>query len=91
MQVIRHPVTLGSRVPECPIKMFSYLDSLTSLLNTENSLHPGDDLMRRRVRGLVEVDDTVALELVQGALGGRPAAGQGREMVGLDIELVEVL
>jgi len=31
---------------------------------------PSDDFMRRRIRGLVEVDNTVVLEHVNGTVGG---------------------
>jgi hypothetical protein len=43
------------------------------------------------VRGLVEVDHTVALELHEGARSRRPSAGQRGEVVSLHIQLVEVL
>jgi hypothetical protein len=61
------------------------------LVDLENALHPGDDLVRGGVRRLVKVDDTIALELSEGSGGGRPAARQGREMVGLHVKLVVVL
>ena len=43
------------------------------------------------VRGLVEVDHTVALELHEGARGRRPSTGQRGEVRRLYIQLVEVL
>ena len=64
---------------------------LTSLVDLEDALNPGDDLVRRGVRGLVEVDDTVSLELGHGAGSGGPAAGERGEMVSLYVQLVEVL
>lgn len=64
---------------------------LTSLVDLQDALNPGDDLVRGGVRGLVQVDDTVSLEFGHRAGRGGPAAGQGREMVGLHVQLVEVL
>ena len=47
--------------------------------------------MRGGVRGLVEVDDSVSLEVGHRAGHGGPATGQRREMVSLYVQLVEVL
>jgi len=65
--------------------------TVTGLLDLQDLLDPGDDLMGRGVGWLVEVDDTVVLEDVDGSLSGRVAAGEGGEVVGLHIEFVEVL
>jgi len=35
--------------------------TVTSLLNTEDTTDPGDDLVRGRVGGLVQVDDTISV------------------------------
>ena len=64
---------------------------LTSLINFKNSLDPSNDLMRGGVGGFVEVDDSVPLVLKQGSAGRGPTAGEGCEVIGLDIELVVVL
>ena len=42
---------------------------MASLVNLEDFLDPGNDLMGRGVGGLVQVDDTVLLEDVDGAVG----------------------
>lgn len=65
--------------------------TLTGLVDLEDALDPGDDLVGGRVRGLVKVDDSVALELDEGASCGRPSAGQRGEVRGLHVQLVEVL
>jgi hypothetical protein len=64
---------------------------LTSLVDLEDFLDPGDDLVRGGVGGLVEVDDSISFVLEEGSVGGRPSAGQGREVVGLHVQLVVVL
>ena len=43
---------------------------MACLFNLKNLLDPGDDLVGRGVGGLIEVDDTVALELNEGASCG---------------------
>ena len=47
--------------------------------------------MRRGVGWLVQIDDTVSLQLDHGAGSRRPSARKRGEMVGLNIQLVEVL
>ena len=64
---------------------------VASLLNLKDLLHPGNDLVGGGVGGLVQVDDSVVLEHVDGPVGGRIAAREGREVGGLDVEFVEVL
>ena len=44
--------------------------TVTSLLDLQNLLDPGNDFVRRRVARLVEVDDTVVLQNVDGAFHG---------------------
>ena len=43
---------------------------MARLVNLENFLDPGDDLVRGGIGGLVKVDDTVLLEDVNGAVSG---------------------
>ena len=64
---------------------------LTSLFDLKDALHPGNDFVRRGVGWLVQIDDTVSLQLVHGAGSRRPSARKRGEMVGLNIQLVEVL
>ena len=47
--------------------------------------------MGRGVRGLVKIDDTVFLEDVKGALGGRETTGQWGEMGGFNVQFLKVL
>ena len=61
------------------------------LLNLEDLFDPSDDFVRRGVGRLVQVDDTVVLKNVDGPLCGGVAAGQGREVRGLDVHAVKVL
>ncbi len=46
------------------------LFNLTSLIDLKDAFNPCDDFVRGGVRGLVKVDDTVALELDERASGG---------------------
>jgi hypothetical protein len=64
---------------------------MAGLLDLEDLLDPGDDLVGRGVGWLVEVDNTVVLQDIDGALGGRKSTGERGEVVGLHIQLVEVL
>jgi len=64
---------------------------VAGLVNLQDTLDPCNDLVRGRVRWLVEVDHTIALELKEGSSGGRPATGEGSEVVCLDVKLVKVL
>jgi hypothetical protein len=64
---------------------------MTSLVNLEDFLDPGHDLVGGGVRWLVKVDNTIGFQHVDGAVCGRIAARQGGEMRRLDIELVKVL
>jgi hypothetical protein len=64
---------------------------VTSALNTEHALEPGDDFVRGRVRGLVEVDDT------RRDVGGQVAAervatgGNRGEVTGADQDCAHAL
>ena len=64
---------------------------MTSLLDLQNLLDPGNDFMGRRVGRLIEVDNTVMLELVNGSLVRRESTGEGSEMAGFHVEFLEVL
>jgi len=64
---------------------------VTSLLNLQDFLDPGNDLMGRGVGWLVEVDDTILLQDVNGTVGGRVTARKGSEVGSFHVELVEVL
>ena len=61
------------------------------LIHLQYLLNPGDNLVRGRVRGLVQIDHTVVLQHVDGPVCGRVATGERREMTGLHVQLVEVL
>jgi hypothetical protein len=65
--------------------------AVTSLLTSKNALDPSDDLVRGRVGRLVEVNDTRADVLLEVALQGRAAIGDGSEVASSDEELVVVL
>ncbi len=47
--------------------------------------------MGRWVGRLIKIDDTVSLMLKHGSVGRRPTAGEGCEVIGLNIQLVIVL
>ena len=64
---------------------------MSCLVDFKNLLDPGDDLVRRWVRWLVQVDDTVGLQDVDRPIGRRVATGEWREVRRLDVQLVEVL
>lgn len=65
--------------------------AVASLLDAQNATNPRHDLVRRRVGGLVEVDDTVAHVVVERALERRAAIGNRRVVTRANIELVKVL
>lgn len=52
----------------------------------KNALDPGNDFVRRRVRGLVQVDDTRADVRLEVAAQRRAAVGDGREVTGADLD-----
>lgn len=64
---------------------------VAGLVDLEDFLDPGDDLVRGWVGGLVQVDHTILLEHLDGAVHGGEAAREGREVGSLDVELLEVL
>lgn len=87
IQTIKQPVTLGSRVPLCPV--FSTLHGDQRLASfrgcrcgriPEHALHPSHNLVTARVRGLVQIDDTGRDVALQIALQRRAAIGDRREM-----------
>ena len=53
---------------------------VTSLVNLQDFLDPSDDLVGGGVGGLVEVNDTVLLKDVDGAVRGGVSAGKGSEV-----------
>ena len=59
--------------------------TLTGLVDLEDALDPGDDLVGGRVRRLIKIDDTIVLEHVDGALSGRISARKWRKVGGLDV------
>jgi len=64
---------------------------VTSLVNLQDFLDPGDDLVGGWVRGLVEVDDTVLLQDVDGTVRGGVTARERSEVGSFHIEFVKVL
>jgi len=65
--------------------------TVTGLLDFEDLLDPSNDLMGRGVGGLVKVNDTVMLELLNGSLGGGESTGEGGEMASFHVQFLEVL
>lgn len=63
---------------------------VTRLFDAQDAADPRDDLVRRRVRRLVEVDDAVAHVLGQRALERRRAGGDRRVVAGAHVEPVVV-
>ena len=64
---------------------------MTSFVNLQDFLDPGDDLVGGWVRGLVEVDDTVLLQDVDGTVRGGVTARERSEVGSFHIEFVKVL
>ena len=64
---------------------------VTRLVNLEDFLDPGDNLVRWGIWRLVKVDYTVALEHVDGARSGRIAAREGSKMWCFYVKLVKIL
>jgi len=64
---------------------------VTSALNAEHALEPGDDFVRGRVGGLVEVDDTGRNVGGQVAAERVATSGNRGEVTGADQELIPVL
>ena len=64
---------------------------MAGLLDAQDALDPGDDLVGGGVDGLVQVDAAGLDVVLDGAVEGRGAVGQGCVVVGSDVEFVEVL
>jgi hypothetical protein len=64
---------------------------VTSALNTEHALEPGDDFVRGRVRGLVEVDDTGRNVGGQVAAERVATSGNRGEVTGADQDCARAL
>lgn len=65
--------------------------TVSSLVHTKNSLNPGDNLVRRWVGGLVQVDIPTGDVLSDRALQRRAALLQGSVMPSAKIQLLKVL
>lgn len=65
--------------------------AVAGLLDAQDTLDPGDDLVRRGVRGLVEVDDTAGNVALEVALVRSTAVGDGDEVVAAGQHLAVVL
>lgn len=63
---------------------------MAGLVDAEEALDPGDDLVGGGVGGLVEVEDAVFEILREGALEGGEAGGDGGVVAGADVEAVVV-
>lgn len=63
---------------------------VAGLLDAEEALDPGDDLMGGRVGGLVEVDDAVFEVFREGAFEGGVTGGDGGVVAGADVEAIVV-
>lgn len=59
---------------------------MTSFVKFHYSFDPSDNLMRRRVGRLIEVDDTVSLELVDRSLCWGATIGHGSEVIGFHVQ-----
>lgn len=64
---------------------------MSGLLDLKDLLNPGDDFVRRRVGGLIEVDNTIVLEDINGSLSRRVTTRKGSEMASFNVEFLEVL
>ncbi len=64
---------------------------VTSLVNFKNATDPSNDLMGRWVRGLIEVDDSVADIVVNVSLQRRRSSWNGSVMTSSHIQFVIVL
>ncbi len=65
--------------------------AVTGLLDAEDPLDPGHNLVRGGVGGLVEVDHTITDVVIERALKRRVTGGDGGVVSGADKELVVVL
>jgi len=64
---------------------------VTSLLTLEDLLHPGHNLMGRRVDRLVQIDDAVQQMLLQSTSQGTATMGQRHVVTRADVQLVVIL
>ena len=64
---------------------------MAGLVDLEDFLDPGDDLVGGRIGGLVQVDDAILLEDVDGTVSWRVTTGKRCEVGRLDVKFVEVL
>ena len=64
---------------------------MSCLVDLKNLLDPGDDLVGGRIGGLVQVDDAILLEDVNGTVSWRVTTGKRCEVGRLDVKFVEVL
>lgn len=64
---------------------------MTRFLHTQDPLDPGDHLVRRGIRGFVEIDDTVFQVLSQRPLQRRVARRERRVVTGSYVEAAVVL
>jgi hypothetical protein len=63
---------------------------VTGLLNSEDSLDPGDNLMRARVRRLIQVDASVLQIILQRSLQGSRACRDGGVVVSENVHFMVV-
>lgn len=64
---------------------------MTRFLDTEDTLNPSNDFVRRRVRGFIKIDDTVPDILLKRTLEGRVTGADWSVVTGTDVEAVVVL
>jgi hypothetical protein len=64
---------------------------MAGLVDLKDFLYPSNNLVRRWVRWLVKVDDTVLLEGLDWSVERRVSTREWSEVVGFDIECIIVL
>eukprot|EP01085_Mycamoeba_gemmipara_P002502 Mycagemm_TRINITY_DN9666_c0_g2::TRINITY_DN9666_c0_g2_i1::g.2502::m.2502 type:complete len:129 gc:universal TRINITY_DN9666_c0_g2_i1:391-5(-) len=64
---------------------------MASLLHLQNTTNPSDHLVRRRVRRLIEIDDTIAYVVIEGALQRRVTVREWCVVTSAHVQLVVVL
>ena len=65
--------------------------TVACFVDLEDFLDPGDHFVTARVRWLVQVDDAVGLQHVNGAICWRISTGEGRKVARFNVKLVEIL
>ncbi|EOA24056.1 hypothetical protein CARUB_v10017275mg [Capsella rubella] len=65
--------------------------TVTSFLNTEDTLNPSNNLVRRRIRGFIEIDDTVPDIFLKRTFERGVTGADWSVVTGTDVELVVVL